>query len=210
MNQEHQKHLDDISLIRNMMERSSRFISLSGLSGIFAGIFALLGSFFGFWYTQEINTIGTTIFFHTISLGQEINLVIILTAALVFFFAISFGSYFTTKKAGKKNLPIWDLSTKRLVINLLLPLIPGGIFCLILLFTNHLEFVAGATLLFYGMALINAGHFTLHDIKYLGAIQMGLGIFAALFTQYSLYIWSLGFGLLHVVYGVLMYYKYER
>ena len=35
---------EDLQAIREIMERSSKFLSLSGLSGIFAGVCALIGA----------------------------------------------------------------------------------------------------------------------------------------------------------------------
>ena len=43
-------YLKDISEIKNLMNKSSRFISLSGLSGILAGIYALVGAAMTYYY----------------------------------------------------------------------------------------------------------------------------------------------------------------
>jgi hypothetical protein len=108
-------------------------------------------------------------------------------------------------------LKVWDKTTERMLINLLLPLVAGGIFCLILIFKWQLiGLVAPVTLLFYGMALINASKYTFHDIRYLGVSEVILGLIGTYFIGYGLLIWAIGFGILHIVYGLLMYYKYER
>ena len=52
--------------------------------------------------------------------------------------------------------------------------------------------------------------YTQRDIKYLGYTEIGLGLLAGIFLNYGLLFWSLGFGVFHIVYGVAMYYKYER
>ena len=132
-----------------------------------------------------------------------------LDAALVLIFAISFGIFFTTRKAKKKGQKIWDKLSQRLLINLLIPLVAGGIFCLALLKHGMFSLVAPATLIFYGLALVNASKYTLTDIHYLGLIEIVLGLIALFYIGYGLEFWAIGFGVLHIVYGLMMYFKYE-
>ena len=81
---------------------------------------------------------------------------------------------------------------------------------MILIFRNNTELVASVMLIFYGLSLVNAGKFTLGEIHYLGLTEIGLGILAGIFVSHGLIFWSLGFGLMHIVYGIVMYYRYER
>jgi len=74
---------------------------------------------------------------------------------------------------------------------------------------NQLYLIAPLTLLFYGLALLNAGNYTLSEVRYLGYSEVVLGVLAAIFLNYGLYIWIFGFGILHIVYGVIMYRKYD-
>ncbi|MGE5429024.1 MAG: hypothetical protein ACM3O8_14110, partial [Methylococcaceae bacterium] len=67
-----------------------------------------------------------------------------------------------------------------------------------------------AMLIFYGLALVNAGKFTLSEVHYLGITEIVLGLMAAVFINWGLLFWALGFGVMHIVYGMMMYYKYER
>jgi hypothetical protein len=117
--------------------------------------------------------------------------------------------YFTTRQAKKRGQKIWDQTSRRLLFNLAIPLVTGGIFSLALLRWAPI-LTAPATLIFYGLALINASKFTLNDIRYLGFCELGLGLISAYFPGYSLFFWALGFGVLHIVYGTAMYFKYER
>lgn len=209
---EHQKdYLKDISEIRSMMERSSRFISLSGLSGVFAGIFALTGAAiayymlemnqYDFYYEGAINSSESNISFMSF---------LIVDALLVLIASLIAGVFFTTRKAKKQGLKIWDKTAKQLLISISIPLFAGGFFCLALLYHGVIELVAPATLLFYGLALLNGSKYTLDDIKYLGISQIILGIFSSFFIGYGLLFWTIGFGLLHIVYGSVMYFKYEK
>jgi hypothetical protein len=212
MNQE-QEHLETISEIRSLMERSSRFISLSGLSGVFAGIFALIGAAAAYIYFNLSLTTPRYYDYAITDQGESntnfylfffINAICVLTAS------IAVGSFLTIRKAKQANQSIWDNTAKRLLINLLIPLIAGGAFCLILVYHGFIGMVAPATLLFYGLALINASKYTLSDIRYLGICEIILGLIAAVYIGYGLLFWAAGFGILHIVYGVIMYIKYER
>jgi len=207
MNDQNQ-YLSDISAIKNMMERSSRFISLSGLSGIFAGTYALIGAGLVFNKMYALNESG----YYRVYDGSypEDLMYMVFIALAVLVLAIGTGIYFTTKQAKKHNLKIWDVASKRLIINLLIPLSAGGIICLMLIKGHYWGLVAPATLIFYGLSLVNASHFTLRDIRYLGISEILLGLIACFNMGYGLMFWAVGFGVLHIIYGALMYFKYER
>jgi len=97
-----------------------------------------------------------------------------------------------------------------MLIHLFIPLITGGLFALILLYRNDSTLLASVTLIFYGLALVNAGKYTLGEIQYLGVFEIVLGLLAGIFTCWGLLFWAIGFGILHIVYGLVMYYRYER
>ena len=208
---DNQEHLNTLTEIRSLMERSSRFISLSGLSGVFAGIFALAGAY-AFYHYYATSPFSEEYYFraHGEPDGMYITTFIFIDAALVLFLALGVGSIFTIRNSKKKGITIWDATAKRLAINLMIPLVTGGLFCLIILYHGWLVLVAPATLVFYGLALINASKYTLNDIRYLGICQIVLGLTGLLFLGYGLLLWAVGFGLLHIIYGAVMYYKYER
>ncbi len=201
-----EKYLRDLKEIREMMNRSSRFISLSGFSGISVGIIALAGTYLAYRlvYLQQ-EYLG----YHPVELSDRsftLLLVIALSTILLSFLS---GIFFTTRETRKKNLKVWDGQTRRLLINFLIPLIAGGIICLILLHQGFLGLAAPLTLVFYGLALLNASKYTLNEIRSLGLLEIVLGLLAMQFIQYGLLFWSLGFGLLHIIYGVLVYLKYR-
>ena len=208
VNMENSKeHLQTITDIRSMMERSSRFISLSGLSGIFAGIFALLGAYAAYIKLNSVNGI-----YRLLDKEALFDVIIFLLtdALLVLIASLTVGILLTIRNSKKKGIKIWDTTSKRLLLNLLIPLITGGLFCLVLLYHGLVGLVAPATLLFYGLALINASKYTLNDIRYLGICEIVLGLTASLFIGYGLFFWAAGFGVLHIIYGAMMYFKYER
>jgi hypothetical protein len=204
--------LEDLREIRNLMERSTRFLSLSGLAGISAGISALLGAAVAFFlldYDQRYFEPGSSFSGGGIRFSGFIS-ALILDGAIVLLVALIMSFYFTQKKAKKSGLPVWDIPTRRMLTALSFPLAAGGILCLILLFQNLVYLISPITLIFYGIALISASHFTLPELKYLGISELVLGLIAAVFTRYGLIFWAMGFGLLHIIYGFRMYLKYER
>ncbi|MEQ1675299.1 MAG: hypothetical protein ABL876_01280 [Chitinophagaceae bacterium] len=202
--------LQDIKDIRRIMERSSRFISLSGLSGIAAGVCALIGAWLGYkmldTYYGSYNSQG---FFS----GDEFSRLKIKMAALaagIFVVAFVSSFYLTWRKAKKHGLPVWDHTSKRLAWNMIVPLAAGGAFILGMLRYDAWIFVAPASLLFYGLALVNASKYTLSDIRYLGYCEIVLGLVNMLYPGYGLWFWAFGFGILHIVYGAIMWVKYEK
>lgn len=211
--EERNEQLKNLAEIRSLMERSSRFISLSGLSGISAGIIALIGAAIAFIYLgydlRYTDWGAYTDLLATRNIS-EMSLYLLILAAIVFILALSAGIFFTTRKALKNNLPIWDKTTKRLLFHVFVPLITGGIFCLVLLYYGIYFLIASATLIFYGLALLNGSKYTLTDVQYLGISQLILGIISAVLPGYGLIFWALGFGVLHIIYGWIMYVKYER
>jgi len=198
-------HLEELKEIRNLMERSSRFISLSGLSGIFAGVFALAGAAVAYWFIHSYIRINLPNIDQT-----EIYLFFFVDAAITLTLALFAGIFFTTRQAKKKGQKIWDKTSQRLIINVAIPLIAGGFFILALLLNNVVNLIAPASLIFYGLALLNGSKFTLEDIRYLAYSEIALGIVSCFLIGYGLLFWSIGFGILHIIYGAVMYFKYEK
>lgn len=207
MDQQHAS-LEALQDIRRIMDRSSRFISLSGLSGVSAGVFALIGAYFAYdwiWeYYVRYNERG-----YDPKDFQQLKWSLIALAAAVLTGALAFAYYFTWRRAKKNNVPVWDHTSRKLLINLIIPLIVGGIFVLGLLQYNDWRFVAPACLIFYGLALVNASKYTLTEVRYLGLLEIALGLVNMWYPQSGLYFWAVGFGVLHIVYGLIMWWKYE-
>ena len=206
--------LDDI---KQMMERSSRFISLSGFSGVAAGACALVGAWFAYdvIYTNKetksnlrnnIEQIQTG----EISIREFMGSALFNIAVMTFVAAFLLAFIFTWVRSKKTNVPIWGTTARRLMINVSLPMIVGGIFLLKLIEKGVFGFIAPGCLVFYGLALMNASKYTLPEIRTLGYSMIVLGLINLFFIGYGLYFWAVGFGLLHIIYGVAMWWKYER
>ena len=199
---ESKKYLEDISEIKNMMNRSTRFLSLSGLSGILAGVYALIGSYVAFTILQEIQYEQNS--FRRILISFDAIDQLLLLAAIIALAAILTGILLSYRKAKRLNEKLWNQTAKRMLLNFSIPLVSGGIFCIALLIHDEFGLIAPATLLFYGFACINASKYTLGDIHNLGITCIILGLLSAFFIGYGLLFWALGFGVCHILYGAIM------
>lgn len=201
-------YLQDLTEIRSMMERSTRFLSLSGLSGVLAGSYALIGAFLA----HRIIYTAPVIIYNDIT-KQIVSphlLQLLILALGVMILAIGSGILLSKRKAQKAGETFWNKSAKRMLMSLFIPLFTGGLFSVALYFKGYIPLIAPATLIFYGLALVNARKYTYVDIGYLGITEIILGLVSCFFTGYGLYFWAFGFGVLHIVYGISMYLKYER
>jgi hypothetical protein len=203
---------EDIQAIREIMERSSKFLSLSGLAGIFAGVCALIGAAVAWFFIFESSPGQFNEFISNpgVSSTSRTGFYLALDALLILGFALLGAVYFSFRKAQKAGQKFWTNSTRRLLFHLMLPLVSGGIIIIILIFRNKPDLVVASMLVYYGLALVNAGKFTFGEIHYLGLTQIVLGILAAIFINYGLLLWTIGFGLMHIVYGTVMFYRHER
>ncbi len=209
----HNEHLETLTQIRSLMERSSRFISLSGLSGVAAGVWALLGAAAVYLYLDVPVFSSKHLYYeilHNGKWGMPYETFFVLDATIVFVLALVSGIFFTTRKAKKQGQKTWDAMAGRMLVNLAIPLVAGGIFCLVLYKNGVYGLVAPATLIFYGLALVNGGKYTFVDIRNLGITEIILGCIGLYYPGFGLELWALGFGILHIVYGLLIYYKHER
>lgn len=209
MTTENTQHLEAIQDIRNMMKKSTRFLSLSGLSGVFAGFFALAGAYVAHLYLMSIYESCATGDMGALD-RAEIYLNFILIATVVLSLSIIVAYFFSNRKAKRNGQKLFDHTALRVLINLCIPLIAGGVFCLALLYHGSIIYIAPCMLLFYGLALINASKYTYDDIRYFGICEIILGLINAFNLGNGLLYWSLGFGVLHIVYGAAMWFKYER
>ncbi|SHF31878.1 hypothetical protein SAMN05444377_106157 [Flavobacterium fontis] len=204
-------YLKDLKEIKEMMSKSSQTLSLSGLSGVLAGLYALAGAGYADHllqayevedYSESRGVIGFPL--------DALSLQLMGLATVIVLASIVTGIVLSAKKAKKMGETLWNASSRRLLINFSIPLVTGGLLVLILLFKGYYELIAPIMLLFYGMGCVNASKFTFRDVRYLGLTQIVLGLMAAYFKDSDLLFWALGFGVCHVLYGAMMYVKYDR
>ncbi len=199
---EKRKYIEDIEAIKDMMDRSSKFISLSGLSGVLAGTFALIAAYLAYStvyggqdYMEYRKAVLTT--------GSLSKLLLIAISTIVL--SIGCGIFLTTRKARKLNQSIFDKQAQLMLTHLAIPLITGGVLCVILLLKGGVALVAPLTLIFYGLALVNASKYAVDAMRTLGLIEIALGLLATWFLGYGLIFWAIGFGVMHIIYGIFMH-----
>ncbi len=206
---EEKDYIRDIAEIRSMMERTSKFLSLSGWAGIMAGIYALIGAYLAYklFYFNPGEMAYTTME----SGNWPFTLLnIIVLALIVLVLAIGTAVFLSYKKANKRGEKVWNATSRRLVASMAVPLVAGGLLVLVLISKGLIGFIAPFTLVFYGLALYNASKFTYGEVRTLGLIEIGLGLIGTYFIGYGLLFWAIGFGLLHIIYGIYIHYRYEQ
>lgn len=203
-----EKQLEAIQDIRKMMKESSKFLSLSGLAGVAAGSYALVGAYAAnsllqtdpvAGYIADENPSALTLVFRLSMIGMAV-----LTASVVTAYVLS------AQKARRLNQVLFDHTSRKVFWSMAVPLAVGGVFCFSLLYHQEFLLLCPAMLLFYGMALLNSSKYTMPDIRYLALLQICLGLLAGFIPEYGLLIWSAGFGVLHIIYGLIMWSKYDR
>lgn len=211
-----EEELHALQDIKKMMERSSRFISLSGWSGIAAGVCALAGAWVasgvihgrhrseGVSYISDFDEGGT------VSLHDFMGSKLLHIALLTFVAAFILAFIFTYIRSRRNNTPIWSNTSRRLLINACIPMLVGAVYLVKLIENGTVGLIAPGCLIFYGLALINGSKYTLGEIRYLGYCELVLGVINCWFIGWGLYFWAVGFGLLHIIYGIVMWNKYER
>lgn len=197
---------DDLAYIRSLMERSSKFISLSGLAGILAGVYALIGSAAAYYILEHPYSYQSNNIFENFRVVPQL----VGIAALVLVASVFTSVYLSYKKAHNKGHSVWNKTSKELLFYMAVPLVTGGCLMLILLSHGYFDLLVPASLIFYGLALIGASNFTFADVKFLGLCEIVLGLTAATLPEYGLVLWAIGFGVLNIVYGSVMYLKYDR
>lgn len=205
------KSIEDIKVIRKIMEESSRFISLSGLSGVFAGITAIAGAFIAYYFILDKESIQYEDYLSNLPIQETVVIKwqLMAVAAVVLVLSVLFALWFSIKKAKKDGKNFWTPVSRRMLINLLIPLATGGVFVIALLFQDNFQLIVPCFLIFYGLALVNAGKFTFGEIYYLGILEIITGLVSAFVPGWGLIFWTFGFGVLHIIYGLAMYRKYE-
>ena len=197
---ENKEALNTLNDIKEMMERSSKFKAISGLSIIIVGILASLVSAYIYFFLGDYS-INTPTKWRTTA--------IIAIALLVVAFATVFLMAYL--KAKHHNLRFtMDATMRRFLLNFFIPMAAGGLLCIALLMQQHYGLVSSITLIFYGLALINSSHFSYPALRYLGYAELVLGLIDCFMVNYALLTWFLGFGVLHIVFGIIFMIQYER
>lgn len=203
-----QELIKEIGHIRALMEKSSKFMSISGLSGVLIGCYALIGAMLGY---ATVYGFKSTVAYRDFYLTDDgILYKLVLIAGLVLLLSVFTGWFMAKRKAEKAGQSIWNTTSRGLFVAMAIPLGTGGLLSLILLYKEYYGMIASTLLIFYGLALTSAGPFTFREVRWLGILQIVLGLIALCLPGYGIIFWSLGFGILHIIYGLIVHKRYER
>ena len=192
------KALESVNEIKELMEKSSRFVSLSGFTAIIAGIYALAGA----CTVAHVLTPDTRLI-----VALQTSIVV---AALVFVASAITAiilSYYKSKRISQK---FFSRLTYRALWHFVLPLFAGGVLCLSMLWNGYYGILSSAMLVFYGLAQVNVSKYSYASLAWLGYAFILLGIVDSIVGGHSLLFWSIGFGGFHIIYGILFYICIEK
>ncbi len=197
---ENKEALNTLNDIKEMMERSSKFKAISGLSIVIVGILASLVAAYIYFFLGDYH----------INTPEKWRITVLVAIGLL---VVAFATVFVMAymKAKRHNLRFtFDTTMRRLLLNFFIPMVAGGLLCIALLAQQHYGLVSSITLIFYGLALINSSHFSYPALRYLGYAQLALGLIDCFLVDYAVLTWFIGFGVLHIVFGIIFMLKYER
>ncbi len=201
--------IESLNEIKSMMQRSSKFTSISGWSGVWVGFVGIIAASIAYFlilkdalhlnYRGNLDRITT----------YDLDIKLVGLGLISLLIACIGGFYFMTKKSAKDGVKFINPVTKRILSKFLFVLLIGGIVSLIFVNNFSFAYVAPATLLFYGLSLYTVERDTIVEIKYLAICEIILGLLAFYFIYNGLMFWFLGFGVLHIIFGVWMLKKYD-
>ena len=198
--------------IRGLMARSGKVLSLSGLSGVWAGGCALVAAALAYRAAGVMPLSGVdyyVAYYRQTGDLAGIEPYVLRTGVVTMVVALAGAIFFTLRRSRSSGRELWNASSRALLASLLAPLVAGGVLVLALWHHDVYGFSAAITLVCYGLALLAGGRYTVDEIRALGYCEVALGLAVAFFPGYGIDAWALGFGVLHVVYGLVMYRRYE-
>ena len=174
--------LEHLEVIRETLERSTAFTAVSGWGYVGMGATALLASY--------------------VALRQptiEAWLAVWLGEALV---AVTIALVAMHGKASRLKTPILSLPGRRLFVGLLPALFAGGVMTLALVRSGDTRQISGVWLLLYGVAVMQAGAFSVRTIPVMGAVFILIGAIALPLPWFWANVMlAVGFGLVHIAFG---------
>jgi len=196
------KHIEDLRAIHNLMERSSIFVNLSGIGAIIVGLCALAGSWFAHRILWQYSLAPYTL--------TELKLSLLTLAAIVFFSALGIYVLFVWLRSRQLKAKFWNATARKISINFGVPFLSGSLVVFHLLTNDYISMVAPVSIIVYGIAVFCASHNSFVESRLLAVLEIALGVVALWFPGQGLWFWMVGFGLLHILYGIVFWFNHER
>jgi len=207
---EHQKHLENLSELKSILSKNTRFLSFSGLSGVIAGITALAGEYL--FYNLYLATFSSSSNYADVRNLADMKLFYsaLLIALSIIGISVIVGVILARKKIRMQGSTVNRDLLKNTLIHILVPILVGGAICFVASFTDHFIYIPAFLLIFYGLGLFNGSRFSFDDLKIVGLVFMGLGLITYAYPNLSMWTWGLGFGVGHILYGLRVYFVHDR
>lgn len=180
--------MDNLRYIRETMERASAFTGISGWGQVAIGITALIAAF--------------------LAKGQPFKTWMAIWTAEAFV-SLLIGGWSIDRKARTIGVPLRSGPGRKVAFSLAPPLFAGVLLTILFYRTGLTDYIPGLWLLLYGTGVITGGMFSVPVVPLMGVCFMVLGA-AALFTPATFATWFMaaGFGLIHIVFGVIIARRY--
>jgi len=185
----HERAMDNLRYIRETMERSSSFTGISGWGQVAIGVTALAAavlaaqqatvkSWLAVWFVEAM-------------------------------FSLLIAGWSMDRKARAAGLPLFSGPGRKVAFSLSPPLLAGALLTAVLYRAGSTNSIPGMWLLLYGTGVVTGGMFSVPVVPVMGLCFMTLGA-AALFAPAFLANWflALGFGILHITFGVIIARRY--
>jgi hypothetical protein len=185
----HARAMDNLSFIRSTMERATAFTAVPGWGGVAMGVTALVA----------------TVLAHNVASRGE-WLAVWLAASVL---ALTIGGWSMVVKARKAGTSVFSYSGRRFVLSYVPPLAVGGLLTLVLARAGLYSALPGTWLLLYGTGVVTGGAYSVRVVPIMGLCFMALGALALLAPPtWGEWLMALGFGGLHIVFGLIIARRY--
>ena len=181
--------MDNLRFIRETMERSKVFTSVPGYGG------ALMGA----------TAIGAAIVAHHQPLIGNWLIVWLVEAALAF----AVGLFALWQKSKNSGESLVSVPARKFASAFAPPIIAGVVLTALFYYRGFFEFLPCAWLTLYGTAVVTGGAYSVRIVPVVGWIFVALGAVAAFApASWGNVLMALGFGVLHIVFGLIVARRY--
>lgn len=184
-----ERAIDNLQFIRETMERSAVFTSVPGYGG------ALMGA----------TAMGAAIIAYNQSRVENWLIVWLVEAVLAF----AIGLFALWQKAKNSNVSLASVPARKFASAFAPPIIAGIILTALFYYRGFYPFLPCVWLTLYGTAVVTGGAFSVRIVPIVGWIFVAFGAVAAFApSSWGNLLMALGFGVLHIVFGLIVARRY--
>lgn len=181
--------IDNLKFIRETMERSTHFTAVPGYGGMLMGVTAIAAAY--------------------IANGQPLVKDWLFTWLIEASLAFAIGLLAMWQKSKFAGTPLISAPAKKFAMSFLPPLVCGIVLTLGMWQYGYYGAMIPAWMLLYGAAVVTGGAFSVRIVPVMGWLFMAMGAVAFLLPSgYGNTLMAASFGLLHIVFGVIIARRY--